>query len=227
MTSSLPARLALVFLLGAVAACGSHVLAVGAVVPPPAVDAPLAPTPGRETAVVAGGCFWGVQAVFQHTRGVIQATSGYAGGSESDAHYDIVSNGSTGHAESVEIVYDPSQITYGQLLRVFFAVAHDPTELNRQGPDTGTQYRSAVFTVSDEQARIVRAYIQQLDDAKVFSKRIATVVSPLTRFYEAEAYHQDYATLHPDDMYIRINDAPKVENLRRSLPDLYTSTKAK
>ena len=207
-------------------ACG-RTLAAGAVVPPAVVDAQLAAKAGRETAVLAGGCFWGVQAVFQHTRGVIQATSGYAGGSEADAHYDIVSSGGTGHAESVEVVYDPSKITYGQILRVFFAVAHDPTELNRQGPDTGTQYRSAIFTSGADQERIAREYIKQLDGADVFANSIATVVSPLTRFYEAEAYHQDYATLHPNDMYIRINDAPKLENLKRSLPDFYTATKAK
>ena len=168
-----------------------------------------------------------MQAVFQHTRGVIQATSGYAGGSAENAQYDVVSSGTTGHAESVQITYDPSVVTYGQLLRVFFSVAHDPTQLNQQGPDVGPQYRSHIFTADPDQARIARAYVQQLDSAKAFSRPIVTMISPLTKFYEAEAYHQDYATLHPDDLYIKINDAPKVENLRRSLPELYVAAKAK
>lgn len=202
-------------------------MAVGSPVPPAAVDAALAAKPGRAVAVLAGGCFWGVQAVFQHTRGVIQATSGYAGGSAENAQYDIVSSGTTGHAESVQITYDPSVVTYGQLLRVFFSVAHDPTQLNQQGPDVGPQYRSHIFTADADQDRIARAYVQQLDSAKAFSRPIVTMISPLRQFYEAEAYHQDYATLHPDDLYIRINDAPKVENLRRSLPELYVSAKAK
>ena len=202
-------------------------MAVGSPVPPPAVDAALAAKPGRAVAVLAGGCFWGVQAVFQHTRGVIQATSGYTGGSAENAQYDVVSSGTTGHAESVQITYDPSVVTYGQLLRVFFSVAHDPTQLNQQGPDVGPQYRSHIFTADPDQARIARAYVQQLDSAKAFSRPIVTMISPLTKFYEAEAYHQDYATLHPDDLYIKINDAPKVENLRRSLPELYVAAKAK
>ena len=191
-------------------------------VPAPAQDAPRAATPAQQTAVLSGGCFWGVQAVFQHVKGVISVTSGYAGGSAKTAQYEIVSTGETGHAESVEIVYDPSQITYGELLRVFFSVAHDPTQLNRQGPDEGTQYRSSIFYSNDEQKRIAEAYIAQLDQAKIFSRPIVTKVVPLQAFYPAEAYHQNYATLHPNQPYIVFNDAPKVENLRQQFPDLYT-----
>ena len=190
--------------------------------PAPAVDAARAATPGRQTAVVAGGCFWGIQAVFQHVKGVISATSGYAGGSAKTAEYEVVSTGETGHAESVQIVYDPSQITYGELLRVFFSVAHDPTQLNRQGPDEGTQYRSVIFYGNDEQKRVAEAYIAQLDQAKVFRHRIVTQVTPLQAFYPAEAYHQNYAALHPNQPYIYYNDAPKVEHLRQEFPDLYT-----
>jgi peptide-methionine (S)-S-oxide reductase len=212
-----------VLFFGALAcACGA-VSATSVPVPPPQVDAPLAATKGQATAVVAGGCFWGVQAVFQHLRGVTRATSGYAGGTADTAHYEIVSTGLTGHAESVEVTYDPSQITYGQVLRVFFAVAHDPTELNRQGPDDGRQYRSAIFTADADQARIARAYVGQLNAAKVFGRPVVTDVSALTRFYPAEDYHQDYATLHPNDMYIRINDAPKVEHLREMFPEMFVA----
>jgi peptide-methionine (S)-S-oxide reductase len=172
--------------------------------------------------VVAGGCFWGIQAVFQHVKGVVSATSGYSGGTVKNPGYEDVSSGQTGHAESVQVVYDPSQVTYGELLRVFFSVALDPTEVNRQGPDTGTQYRSVIFYGNDDQKRIAEAYIGQLNGAKVFSKPIATQVVPLTAFYPAETYHQNYATLHPSDPYIVYNDAPKVSNLRREFPDLYT-----
>ena len=160
--------------------------------------------------------------MFQHVKGVVSATSGYAGGSSKTAEYETVSNGDTGHAESVEVVYDPSQITYGELLRVFFSVAHDPTQLNRQGPDQGTQYRSAIFYKGDEQKRIAEAYIAQLDQAKVFPHRIVTEVAPLQAFYHAEAYHQNYAALHPNQPYILFNDAPKVEHLKQEFPDLYT-----
>lgn len=190
-------------------------------IPSPAVDAPRTSTPTQQTAVLSGGCFWGVQAVFQHVKGVISATSGYAGGSGKKADYETVSTGETGHAESVEIVFDPSQISYGELLRVFFSVAHDPTQLNRQGPDEGTQYRSAIFYNSDEQKHIADAYIQQLDTAKVFSRKIVTQIVPLQTFYRAEAYHQDYATLHPNQPYIVFNDAPKVEHLKQQFPELY------
>ena len=189
--------------------------------PNPAVDSPIAAAKSQQTAVISGGCFWGIQAVFQHVKGVIDATSGYAGGSSMTAHYEIVSTGATGHAESVKITYDPSQVTYGQLLRVFFSVAHDPTELNRQGPDEGTQYRSSIWYANDEQKRIAEAYIAQLEKTKVFSRPIVTQVVPLKGFYAAEGYHQNYATNHPDDPYIVYNDAPKVEHLRARLPELY------
>ena len=192
------------------------------IVPNPTVDAMLTPARSEQTAVIAGGCFWGIQAVFQHVKGVISVTSGYAGGSAKTAEYEIVSTGETGHAESVQIVYDPSQITYGELLRVFFSVAHDPTQLNRQGPDQGTQYRSSIFYSTDEQKRIADAYIGQLDQAKIFSRPIVTKVVPLLAFYPAEAYHQNYAALHPNQPYIVFNDAPKVEHLRQQFPDLYT-----
>jgi len=190
-------------------------------IPDPAVDAPLAATSGQQTAVFAGGCFWGIQAVFQHVKGVKEATSGYSGGSVAKPGYEEVSTGTTGHAESVKITYDPSQISYGQLLKVFFSVAHDPTQLNRQGPDTGTQYRSAIFFANEEQKHIAETYIAQLDQAKSFPGRIVTQVVPLKAFYEAEAYHQNYATLHPDNPYIAINDAPKVDHLREQFPNLY------
>src|SRR5438309_3267427 len=189
--------------------------------PNPAVDASLAPAKSEQTAVIAGGCFWGIQAVFQHVKGVISATSGYSGGEAKTAEYELVSTGDTGHAESVKVTYDPSQITYGELLRVFFSVAHDPTQLNRQGPDEGTQYRSSIFYANDEQKRIAQAYITQLDQAKVFSSPIVTQVVPLQGFYPAEAYHQNYAALHPNQPYIVFNDAPKVAHLRQLFPDIY------
>lgn len=193
----------------------------GAPFPNPKVDAPLAKAKGQETAVVAGGCFWGVQAVFQHVRGVLNATSGYSGGPAGAAEYEVVSTGSTGHAESVKITYDPSQISYGQLLQVFFSVAHDPTELNHQGPDYGTQYRSVIFYSDQEQKRIAEAYIAQLDAAKVFGGSIVTQVVPLKAFYPAEAYHQNYLQRHPDSPYIVINDLPKLAHLREQFPNLY------
>jgi peptide-methionine (S)-S-oxide reductase len=193
------------------------------VVPAAATDEARASTPGKETAVVAGGCFWGIQAVFQHVKGVISATSGYSGGTLKNPDYETVSSGSTGHAESVQIVYDPSKVTYGELLRIFFSVAHDPTELNRQGPDEGTQSRSIIFYGNDEQKRIADAYIAQLDQAKVYGHKIVTQVVPLKAFYPAEAYHQNYFTLHPNAPYIVYNDAPKVANLRKEFPDLYAS----
>lgn len=189
--------------------------------PDPVVDTPLAAGNGEQTAVISGGCFWGIQAVFQHVKGVKNATSGYSGGAASTAEYELVSTGSTGHAESVKITFDPSQVSYGQLLKVFFSVAHDPTELNRQGPDTGSQYRSVIFYASEEQKHIAEAYISQLEQAKSFSRPIVTQVVPLQAFYPAEAYHQNYATLHPDNPYIAINDGPKVEHLRKQFPDLY------
>lgn len=193
----------------------------GLSVPAPSVDAALGNGKSDQTAVLAGGCFWGIQAVFQHVKGVISATSGYSGGSSATAEYELVSTGETGHAESVKITYDPTQITYGRILQIFFSVAHDPTELNRQGPDEGTQYRSAIFYNGDEQKRIAEAYIAQLNQAKVFRRQIVTQVAPLKAFYPAEAYHQDYATRHPDNPYIVYNDAPKVAHLRQQFPDLY------
>src|ERR1700726_3092247 len=183
------------------------------IIPSPAVDAQAAS--GIQTAVLAGGCFWGVQGVFQHTSGVVNAMSGYAGGSKATADYNTVSGGSTGHAESVEIKYDPKKISYGKILQIFFSVAHDPTQLNRQGPDTGTQYRSAIFTTSDEQKKVADAYIAQLSAANVYRKPIVTKVGPLEGFYQAEAYHQDYLTLNPTQPYIAYNDIPKVENLKK------------
>jgi peptide-methionine (S)-S-oxide reductase len=194
--------------------------------PDAAVDEPLASTAGRETIVVAGGCFWGVQAVFQHTKGVLSATSGYAGGTAKNPSYELVSSGTTGHAESVQVTYDPSQISLGRLLKVFFSVAHDPTELNRQGPDTGTQYRSMVLVSGDAQGRIVRAYVEQLDAAKIFRGRIVTDVVPLRAFYPAEGYHQDYVYRHPFEPYIMINDRPKVEDLRKRYPEIYVEKRA-
>ena len=193
----------------------------GAPLPNPKMDAALAKAKGRETAVVAGGCFWGVQGVFQHVRGVLSATSGYSGGPAGAAEYEVVSTGSTGHAESVKITYDPSQISYGQLLQIFFSVAHDPTELNHQGPDYGTQYRSVIFYADQEQKRIAEAYIAQLGAAKAFSGPIVTQVVPLKGFYPAEAYHQNYLQRHPDSPYIVINDLPKLTHLREQFPSLY------
>jgi peptide-methionine (S)-S-oxide reductase len=210
----------LVLVAGTVACRAGNASAVA--VPAPVVDATNAAKSGEQTAVVAGGCFWGIQAVFQHVKGVISATSGYSGGEAKTAKYEVVSRGETGHAESVKITYDPSQITYGELLRVFFSVAHDPMQLNRQGPDEGSQYRSVIFYGNDEQKKIAQAYIAQLDRAKVFPRAIVTQVAPLTAFYPAEAYHQDYATRHPDQPYIVYNDAPKVAHLRQQFPELYT-----
>jgi peptide-methionine (S)-S-oxide reductase len=189
------------------------------IIPAPAMDAKV--SDGIQTAVLAGGCFWGVQGVFQHTAGVVNAVSGYAGGSKATADYTMVSTGTTGHAESVEIKYDPKKISYGKILQIFFSVVHDPTQLNRQGPDSGTQYRSAIFTNGDEQKKVADAYIAQLNAAKVYKKPIVTKVGPLEGFYPAEAYHQDYLTLHPSQPYIAYNDIPKVENLKRIFAENY------
>ena len=175
-----------------------------------------------ETIVFAGGCFWGVQSVFQHTKGVLSATSGYAGGTVAKPSYEDVSSGQTGHAESVKVVFDPSQVSYEQLLKIFFSVVHDPTQLNRQGPDVGTQYRSAVFYLTDAQKQATDAYIAQLAASKTYKQPIVTQVAKLKEFYRAENYHQNYAELHPDNPYIAINDAPKVEHLKTTFPQLYT-----
>ena len=220
------AILGLLLVAGIVLVLGNRASAAatasGGVLPSPVVDDALAPAKGEQTAVFAGGCFWGIQAVFQHVKGVKSAISGYAGGTAPSPSYEDVSSGSTGHAESVRVVYDPSQVTYGQLLRVFFSVGHDPTQKNRQGPDVGTQYRSAIFYMNDSQKRIATAYIDQLTKAKSFSRPIVTEVSALHGFNVAEAYHQNYATLHPYDPYIVFNDAPKVAALKRDLAVLYT-----
>jgi peptide-methionine (S)-S-oxide reductase len=188
-------------------------------IPPPAAEAQGAD--GIQTAVLSGGCFWGVQGVFQHTAGITSAVSGYAGGSQMTATYDQVSSGTTGHAESVQVKYDPKKISYGKILQIFFSVVHDPTQLNRQGPDSGTQYRSAIFTTSDEQKKVADAYIAQLNGAKVYGKPIVTKVGPLQGFFPAETYHQDYLTLHPNQPYIAYNDLPKVENLKKLFADNY------
>ncbi len=190
------------------------------VIAPPAVDEPSTGA-HTETAVLAGGCFWGVQGVFQHVRGVTNVVAGYSGGARDTAEYETVSTGQTGHAESVQITYDPSQITYGRLLQIYFSVAHDPTELNRQGPDVGTQYRSAIFPANDMQKQIAQRYIAQLDKSHAFAAPIVTKTDALKAFYPAEGYHQNYLTLHPDSMYIAINDLPKVANLKRLFPTLY------
>jgi peptide-methionine (S)-S-oxide reductase len=192
------------------------------VAPPPAVDeATGAKT--SEVAVIAGGCFWGVQGVFQHVDGVTNAVSGYAGGEKATAHYEMTSSGTTGHAESVQITYDPRKITYGRILQVYFSVAHDPTELNRQGPDEGAQYRSAIFPLNDEQARVAKAYIAQLDSAHIFPSPIVTTIEPGKTFYRAEDYHQDFLERNPGYPYIVFNDLPKIANLKRLFPALYRS----
>jgi len=190
-------------------------------IPGPTVDEPAGTSGAHETAVLAGGCFWGVQGVYEHVKGVTRAVSGYAGGTESTAHYDMVSTGSTGHAESVEITYDPSRITYGQLLRIYFSVVADPTQLDRQGPDVGTQYRSAIFPRNDTQKRIAQSYITQLNNAKVFAAPIVTSVENAPDFVPAEAHHQDFLNSNPSNSYIAINDMPKLDNLKHQFPDLY------
>ncbi|GAB2907466.1 peptide-methionine (S)-S-oxide reductase MsrA [Paralcaligenes sp. KSB-10] len=189
-------------------------------IPPPAHNEPAGGA-HTETAVFAGGCFWGVQGVFQHVQGVQQAVSGYAGGVAGTAHYETVSGGSTGHAESVQVTFDPATVTYGKLLQIFFSVAHNPTELNRQGPDTGTQYRSALFPTSALQQQVAQAYIAQLDAAHLFSRPLVTRIEKYTGFYPAEAYHQNFLTMHPNYPYIVINDLPKIAQLKRLFPDRY------
>ncbi len=192
---------------------------VNRVLPQPSIDEPA--TGHHEVVVFSGGCFWGVQGVFQHVKGVTRATSGYAGGSAATAQYETVSNGDTGHAESVQVEFDPQQVSFGELLRIYFSVAHDPTELNFQGPDTGTQYRSAIWYTSPAQQKVAQAYVSQLTEAKIFHDRIVTQINPLKGFYSAEDYHQNYLTLHPNNPYIAINDIPKIENLKRLYPADY------
>ena len=193
--------------------------------PPPNADASLAKTSSKQTAVFAGGCFWGTQAVFERVKGVLKTTTGYSGGSASSATYDQVTTETTGHAESVQVVFDPSKITYGELLRIFFSVAHDPTQLNRQGPDVGTSYRSVIFYANDEQKRLATSYIQQLDAAHIFPGPIVTQVVPLKGFYRAEDYHQDYALHNPGNPYILVCDRPKIAALKEQFPDLFVNYK--
>jgi peptide-methionine (S)-S-oxide reductase len=224
MRRSLFSRLSLCAVVGALAistvlVCPTFAAEEAVIIPAPAADTPAAT--GIQTAVIAGGCFWGVQGVFQHTAGVVNAVSGYAGGSKSSANYTAVSTGSTGHAEAVEIKYDPQKISYGKILQIYFSVAHDPTQLNRQGPDSGTQYRSEIFATTPEQKKVAEAYIAQLNAAKVYKKPIVTKLGMLEAFYPAEAYHQDYLTLHPNQPYIAYNDIPKVENLKKIFAQNY------
>ena len=220
MMGSVAVRSTLGFVLMASALCVGCNAQTNAKIPPPARNTALAQKPGKETAVFAGGCFWGTQAVFERVKGVLDTTAGYSGGSAATATYEQVGEENTGHAESVKVVFDPSKITYGQLLQIFFAV-HDPTQLNRQGPDVGTSYRSAIFYGNEEQHKIGEAYIAQLDAAKVFPKPIVTQVVPLNGFYDAEAYHQDYAMYHPENPYILVCDKPKVEALKQQFPELF------
>jgi peptide-methionine (S)-S-oxide reductase len=207
------------FLGGGIAISAAEEKAVK--LPVPAIDMPVATQAGSATAVFAGGCFWGVQAVFQHTQGVINAVSGYSGGDAATATYNQIGSGRTGHAESVQVTYDPKLISYGKLLQIYFSVAHDPTTLNRQGPDNGPQYRSAVFYQGAEQKKITEAYIAQLDAAKAFPRKIVTQVAPLAAFYPAEAYHQDYAALNPNQPYIARFDLPKIANLKTTMPEVW------
>ena len=218
--------------LGALAAgmflalgCGSGA-ASAAAVPPAVADVTAAPGGGLQTVVLSGGCFWGMQLVFEHLKGVDTVTAGYAGGDASTATYEQVETGDTGHAESVRIVFDPSQITYGQILQVFFGIAHDPTQRNRQGPDVGPQYRSVIWFANDEQKRVAQSYIAQLEKAKTFPRPIVTEVAAFHGFYPAESYHQNYGDVHPDDPYIVYNDKPKLEHFRRDLPSLYREARA-
>ena len=191
---------------------------------PPTLDATAPSGSGLQTAVLAGGCFWGMQGVYEHTKGVTAAVSGYAGGKQETAHYEMVGTGRTGHAESVSVTFDPQQISYGKILQIYFSVAHNPTELNYQGPDSGTQYRSAIFFANDEQKRVAAAYIAELDKSHVFGEPIVTKLEPLTSFYPAEDYHQDFLVLHPSYPYIAYNDLPKVDNLKRLFADYYRET---
>lgn len=222
MVSRLAAFFLLVALTTSILACSAQ---AAPKIPAPNVDDALAAKPGELKAVFAGGCFWGTQAVFERVKGVLQTTVGYSGGSAKTATYQQVITETTGHAESVQVVYDPSRITYGQLLRVFFSVAHDPTQLNRQGRDVGTSYRSVIFYANTDQKRIAEAYIAQLDAAKVFPKPIVTQVAPLEGFYRAEDYHQDYALKNPNNPYIEICDRPKIAALKKEFPELFVDYK--
>jgi peptide-methionine (S)-S-oxide reductase len=212
----------LLSLLGVIGQVSVQAAEVPTVIPAPTFDAPASNV--LQTAVLAGGCFWGVQAVFQHVKGVTQVLSGYSGGTKEMAQYEIVSSGQTGHAESVQIKFDPRQVSYGKILQIFFSVAHNPTELNRQGPDTGPQYRSVIFYQDATQRGIAERYIAELDRAGIFNRPIVTRLDPLSAFYPAETYHQDYAVRHPNQPYIAINDLPKVDNLKKLFPDVYRDT---
>jgi peptide-methionine (S)-S-oxide reductase len=214
------------FLLAVVSSVGCSAASRNPI-PAPTSDVALAQASGKQVAVFAGGCFWGTQSVFERVKGVVATTAGYSGGSASTATYDQVGQENTGHAESVKVVYDPSKITYGQLLQIFFSVVHDPTQLNRQGPDVGESYRSVIFYGSDEQQKVARDYIAQLNAAKVFPKTIVTQVVPLKGFYDAEGYHQDYALHHPDNPYILVCDRPKIEALKQQFPNLFQDYKGK
>ena len=219
-------RTALFAFAGAILLSASFTAATtsrAAALPDPVTDEPRPTAKTHETAVFAGGCFWGIQAVFEHVKGVTKATAGYSGGTIKNPSYEDVSSESTGHAESVEVVYDPSQITFGQLLKIFFSVAHDPTQLNRQGPDVGTSYRSAIFFETPDQERIAKAYVTQLAQARSFPSPIVTEIAPLKAFYSAEDYHQDYLVHNPDSPYIIVNDLPKIANLKREFPSLYVN----
>jgi peptide-methionine (S)-S-oxide reductase len=214
----------LVSLFGFAATMLAQAAEPAVVIPPPTLGPAPPANGGPQTIVLAGGCFWGVQGVFEHTKGVVQAVSGYAGGSKETAHYEMVGTERTGHAESVQVTYDPNRISYGKILQIYFSVAHNPTELNYQGPDSGSSYRSAIFYANDEQKRVAGAYIAQLDKAHVFPATIVTKLEPLTGFYPAEDYHQDFLVLHPTYPYIVFNDLPKVANLKRLFPDYYRET---
>ena len=227
MSGSFAIRNTVVVLLLAFSASIGCTAATKTPLPAPAHDAPLAQTPGKQTAVFAGGCFWGTQSVFERVKGVLDTTAGYSGGSASTATYQQVGQENTGHAESVKVVYDPSKITYGQLLQIFFSVVHDPTQLNRQGPDVGESYRSVIFYSNDEQQKISKDYIAQLDAAKAFHKPIVTQVVPLKGFYDAESYHQDYALHNPNNPYILVCDRPKVEALKQQFPELFKDYRGK
>jgi peptide-methionine (S)-S-oxide reductase len=227
MPRSLAMRNTILALLMAFAGCTGCSAAAKTPIPAPADDTALAQTSGKQTAIFAGGCFWGTQSVFERVKGVLATTAGYAGGSAATATYDQVTQENTGHAESVKVVFDPSQITYGRLLQIFFSVVHDPTQLNRQGPDVGSSYRSAIFYTSEEQQKISKDYIAQLDAAKVFRKPIVTQVVPSKGFYDAEAYHQDYALHNPNNPYIMVCDRPKVDALKQEFPELFKDYKGK
>jgi peptide-methionine (S)-S-oxide reductase len=201
--------------------CGANADAVNKAIPAPEIDTPAAEATGPQVAVLAGGCFWGLQGMFEHVKGVTRVVAGYSGGDKATAHYELVGTERTGHAESVQITFDPKQISYGQLLRLFFSVAHDPTELDRQGPDRGPSYRSEIFFASASQERVARAYVQQLTKAKVFVSPIVTKIEPLKAFYAAEDYHQDYLIHNPHQPYIVYNDLPKIEALKQVYPQVY------